>query len=86
MGRKYGTSLDKHVYMSSCLKNSHNVEKRKERKLTGSVYSSTSDMRSEHGKVLLGYERPPTCYYKTSVATNEKSRCPLHDYIYVFVY
>jgi hypothetical protein len=86
MGRKNGTSLDKHVCMSSCLKNSHNVEKQRERKLSSSVYSSRSDKRSEHGDGLLGYERPPTYYYKISVTTNEKSRCLLHDYIYVFVY
>lgn len=64
MGRKYGASLDKHMCMSSCLKNSHNIEKLSETKLKRSVYSSTSDVRSEHGEVLLGYERPPTCYYK----------------------
>ena len=43
-------------------------------------------MRSEHGEVLLGHERPPAYYYKISLTTNEKSRCLLHDYIHVFVY
>jgi len=31
MGRKYGTSLDKHICMSSCFKNSCNVEKRRDK-------------------------------------------------------
>jgi hypothetical protein len=86
MGRKKGTSIDKHVCMSSCLKNSHGVEKRNETKLARSVYSSTSDMRSELGEDLLGYKRPPAYYCKISVTTNEKSRCLLQDYIYIFVY